>query len=293
MTSKDDKCRLLHLYCEPRLMVQWQHCLDSQDRPNLDAGINPYDTIAEAFNDYDQYAYTNLGLNTSGGPLNDELVCMHSYICKLNPCDESRSSIVRDGKWVKDTFSTLRGKITEIRARFKASGNHSNANPYMSWMQFTNDDVVLYSKIILPDGMMNQLGRALPDEVQIDTCDIVDESERISEFISENKKRHRDQRAVLTRKKESKDDVTSILKRVAENQMSTSLASQQLDTLKFLFQHGDPVTQQRAYDKMLSIAFGQPTNGPTSTTSSSTVSSLPLSASAPTPVSLNSRFENS
>ena len=155
MTSKDDKCRLLHLYLDPNLQEIWKECLDSLDRSSIDANVNPFDKVALCFNDYENYTYQNMGVNaTNGLPANENLVCMHSYIYELNPCNMTRAGIVRDAKWCKETMSVLRGKITEVRSNFKRSGNHDNVNPYLAWMGFTNDDVILYSKIIFADGVL-------------------------------------------------------------------------------------------------------------------------------------------
>ena len=94
MTSKDDKCRMLHLYNDPRLQEIWRDCLDSLDRVSLDADVNHYDKLASCFNDYEEYTYVNMGINaTTGGPINDDLVCMHSYIYELNPCNASRETL--------------------------------------------------------------------------------------------------------------------------------------------------------------------------------------------------------
>lgn len=91
----------------------------------------------------------------------------------------------------------LQGKITEIRSNFKRSGNHDHVNQYLAWMSFTNDDVILYSKISHPDGVMNQLERAILEEIQIDTCDLVNKDKHLQTIITaqNNKKRHSEQRS--------------------------------------------------------------------------------------------------
>jgi hypothetical protein len=181
MTSKDDKCRMLHLYNDPRLQEIWRDCLDSLSRSRVIGYRRKSLRQVGSFNDYELYTYVNMGINaTTEGPINDDLVCMHSYIYELNPCNASRAGIVRDAKWCKETMSLLRGKIAVVRSNFKRSGNHENANPFLAWMSFTNDDIILYSKIILPDGVMNQLGRAIPEEIQMDICDLVNEENHLN-----------------------------------------------------------------------------------------------------------------
>lgn len=77
MTSKDDKCRMLHLYFNPSLQEIWRDCLDRLNRPSLDADVNHYHKLTRCFSDYVESTYFNMRINaTTECPINDDLVCM-------------------------------------------------------------------------------------------------------------------------------------------------------------------------------------------------------------------------
>ncbi len=60
---------------------------------------------------------------------------------------------------------------------------------------------------------MNRLGRAIPEEIQIDTCDLVNEDEHLETIITaqNKKKRHSEQRSNNKAKKQDSNDISKIL----------------------------------------------------------------------------------
>jgi hypothetical protein len=72
-TTKHDKARLLHLRADSRLSLIWANAFSTLDRQQLDARNTatftenePWAVLANAFNNYAEYAYTNACLQYEG-----------------------------------------------------------------------------------------------------------------------------------------------------------------------------------------------------------------------------------
>jgi hypothetical protein len=79
----------------------------------------------------------------------------------LNPTDSSRP--VRDAGWLRTQFKALRSSITVVRENFKRSGNQDLENTYDEWVKYCShgSDVVVYSRCVLSDELMDAFGKAL------------------------------------------------------------------------------------------------------------------------------------
>jgi hypothetical protein len=59
-TNKHDRCRLLHLFVDPRLRQAWDDTTRAFKRKDFeDENFAPYREIAGAFNDYENYDFPN------------------------------------------------------------------------------------------------------------------------------------------------------------------------------------------------------------------------------------------
>ena len=134
-TTKHDKARLLHLRADSRLSLIWANAFSTLDRQQLDARNTatftenePWAVLANAFNNYAEYAYRNACLQYEGCCSKDLCLLFSAnglpkrlngiYIgvpgmesitnlcADLNPTDSSRP--VRDAGWLRTQFKALR-----------------------------------------------------------------------------------------------------------------------------------------------------------------------------------------
>ena len=89
----------------------------------------------------------------------------------------------------------------QIRQNFRASGQQDAENIYDEWLKFAENygDVAVYAIAIVPEGMLDQLGKALPDAVQRDTGVRQPGPRTHSDTVGAmNRRRQRQRRAELT-----------------------------------------------------------------------------------------------
>ncbi|KAJ1390738.1 hypothetical protein B484DRAFT_439691, partial [Ochromonadaceae sp. CCMP2298] len=180
ITTKHDKSRLLHLRCDPGASADWTEALREKTRPQLDThapAADPWSRLAEKFNDYNTYRYQNAcilpnQLDPATGTYvpvpGMESIAEHCYM--FNPNMPGRPN--RDAGWLRVNYRELKGKITICFTNVNRSGNQENENIYDEWVKFStsfSNDVVTYARCLFQDEEMDQLGRALPTDVQRDT----------------------------------------------------------------------------------------------------------------------------
>jgi hypothetical protein len=149
--------------------------------------------LTAAFNDYDSFTYFNATLVHEGwfmpqnarslpyvelGGRPKKLNGCHVFVadmeaiatlcCEMNPNDTSRPS--RDVEWIRSQYKEMRSKITLVRERIKRSGNQENENTFDEWVKFSEgNDVTAYARSVLSEDIMDQFGKALPNDNQCDT----------------------------------------------------------------------------------------------------------------------------
>jgi hypothetical protein len=145
-----------------------------------------------------------------------------SYCFDINPSMNGRP--VRDGGWIRTQYRELKTKMSVCFNNYNRSGNQEAENVYDSWVNFSttfNNDVITYSRTILNDDHMDQLGRALPQEIQRDTG-VVDHTttglknrqERLQELAVSRKKQRLN--TVSPQKEARSSSAPSITSRLAE-----------------------------------------------------------------------------
>ena len=88
ITTKHDLARLCHLRKDPGLLATFYSALDTQDRVELDARVNSWNQIAEAFNDYERYSYQNACIVPGGRDNNGNFVSVPGMEAIANICWE-------------------------------------------------------------------------------------------------------------------------------------------------------------------------------------------------------------
>ena len=177
MTNKHDRARILHLRVDPGAAADWTAALREKTRSQLDTDdpdADPWNRLAAKFNDYDTFNYTNAVvqpnvLTSKGLPVAvPDMQALLEYCLDINPCVRDRP--LRDAGWLRTQFRDLKGKISVCFNNYRRSGNQEAENIYDEWVKFSShNDVIVYSRAILDDSDMDQLGRALPTAVQRDT----------------------------------------------------------------------------------------------------------------------------
>jgi hypothetical protein len=232
-TNKHDLCRLLHLFVEPSAQTAWSRAHRPLTRIELDTRkteegekINAFNKLAEIFNDYKNFKYTNVTIlyNSLGNPIspyvsNARMELLSTRTWDLNPCAPDRP--IRDGGWIREKMKELRKDMTKVYQKYSKSGNQDAENVYDEWYNFSSilgNDVITYSKAVISDMKMNQLGKALPDDMQKDTGILQDEATFQKSIGEKNKKRVEELRENEKEKKRFKTKSTEI-----EQNMVTSL----------------------------------------------------------------------
>ena len=206
ITTKDDRCRLgmycinyyvlnsfsqltrhylkisvAHLSMQPELQPLWTAAGTPLDRAKLDArnstgAEDPWDKLAEAFNDYDLYPYRNVTIRPQSviesltWQAASGMEALAAVCYELNPCIPTRPT--RNGAWLRKLWGQMRSMLTAIRLKYKASGNQEAGDEYAEWIKFAQNygEVACYAIAVIPLGSIDELGRALPDNAQRDTA---------------------------------------------------------------------------------------------------------------------------
>ena len=161
MTNKHDKARLLHLRVDPGAAADWTAALREKTRAELDvvnssqaADADPYNRLAEKFNDYENYKYQNAVIlsNRNVNGLYEPLPGMEElakFCFDINPSSPGRP--IRDAGWIRTQYRDLKGKISTCFSNYHRSGNQDAENIYDEWIKFStgfNLDVVTYARAL-------------------------------------------------------------------------------------------------------------------------------------------------
>lgn len=107
--------------------------------------MNPWELLTSRYNDYKVFAPQN-GLiqyiDSPNGPIaisphravSEDYQCLAAICHDLNPSNHLRRSILRDGAWLKEHYTKMRGFIAIVLADFNRSGEQSGKD--MSDVEF-------------------------------------------------------------------------------------------------------------------------------------------------------------
>jgi len=273
-TSKHDRARLIHLTVFPEAIRQWTSAMTPADRETLDNHEvdDAYRNLADMFNNYEDVTFQNATIQyKDDAPISPyqarpEMESLAAYCWELNPSDPTRCD--RDGAWIRKQWRELRTTLTKIRENFKKSGNQDAENIYDEWTKFSSHfgDVYTYAIAVINWCGMDHFGKALPDDLQIDTgkTDTHKPPKRkASDSIGAmNRARQRKRRKELTSPGSSvssgdgtPNDISEMLEILEEHeeaQREQKASELQLSALTYLANKGD----EEALAAIRKIAFG-------------------------------------
>jgi hypothetical protein len=153
--NKNDIVRLFHLRKDPENQNLWEKTMHVMTRRELDARNadtasvnggtmsdenNPWIALADRFNDHTGYVYQNYLLahvydeKTKSSiavvpykSANQDTEVLFSKCRDLDPTDPKRKLVPRDGAWLKEQWTSWRGKLSAIFSDFNRSGQQSQA----------------------------------------------------------------------------------------------------------------------------------------------------------------------
>ena len=114
-TNKHDQCRLLHLFVDPTASADWTKARQAKTRLELDArnsveNVDPWNNLAEKFNDYQTNRYINATIvpGQSNAAVGTSYLAVEgmerlaTFTNELNPTSGDRP--LRDGGWIRDQW---------------------------------------------------------------------------------------------------------------------------------------------------------------------------------------------
>lgn len=216
VTTKHDKSRVLHLFADPRLVLDWQDAYSgTKDRLTLDdpQAESGWNALISAFNNSDDYSYKNECLvfmpSTGTHKSKPGMEAIYNFCHDLNPAMPGRPQ--RDISWLRDQMLELRKQLTKVYDNYKRSGQQDAENKYDEWAKFCNSSPspVLYSICVLDETKLSTyLGKEMPEGVAMDTGELTKKRALSSK---ESAKKRREQRLRAKKKAMStNDDVSTI-----------------------------------------------------------------------------------
>ena len=231
--------------------------LSREELDNPAVQTSAYEELGEIFKDYDQYTFQSVCI-----AYDDEGVAINPYVphagleavadlCwDLNPNDRDRP--VRNGAWVEKFLKELRSTMIKAYEAYRKSGNLDAENKYKEFLKFAANYSIMYAYafVLMPEGSLDQLGRALPESEQRGTGRLISSasSRRLSPTPgAENRRWQRKRRLEVTTGSES-SSLSSPATDSMSSMMSAAIAAQQQQaSLMFFATHSsDPAAQERA-----------------------------------------------
>jgi len=161
-TTKDDIARLLHLNRHPAAMVHWTNTQLIMNRQQLDSRnsnipearevANPWECLANIFNDYVNFTPQNLMVKYIMGPNGKSIMktpvqpeqewkYIYQKCHDIEPTNYARAEIKRDGDWIKMHWTQMRRILSGLFENFNRSGRQcekgdwSNVEELQAWEQ--------------------------------------------------------------------------------------------------------------------------------------------------------------
>jgi hypothetical protein len=199
-TSKHDRARLLHVRKDATMQCQWSLLFRQMERSALDSSksdghVDAAGVIAEFFNDYERNSYDNPCvrkgvLSAEGLPIAiSGLEAVFDFCSDINPSQAQRP--MRDGAWVRKHFKEMKTVMSVAYANYRKSGNQEAEDYYAEIVKFCKgDEITVYGFMLFDKADLEQMGKALPENVQRDTG-ILGEKRTSQETASEGRQRRR------------------------------------------------------------------------------------------------------
>jgi len=269
-SNLNDYARLLHLKKDGRLATTWRAAFDQKTRNELDnkeGCCDPYDTLAESFNDYEEFKYVNASIPKKHKDANgivvvtseDESLNEVAKRCvDINPNDCARPK--RNGEWVKAKWKELNSSIAKQYAKYNTSGRQDGSAVEKLWVEFIDNgqeavSVVIYYVIALFNlSELNTIGKILPAKMQANTTIInietdneaATESHKASLRMKKTAQKRRERKAKRERLAEgdlessfegSEDNSASITKVLDERLKEHNQIQENIFTLNWMMAH--------------------------------------------------------
>lgn len=266
ITNRVDRCRLMHLMVDAEMQATWTRALSPLEREQLDTRDDrksAYEDLKDAFNDREGRQYQNICIvYENGKPLNPYQAAANmapiAVTCHdLDPNDSGRPD--RDATWVEKHSKEIRGVMSKAYQNYRRSGNQDAENAYLEWCKFVQNvsDVYKYCFVLMPSGLLDQLGRALPEGVQRDTagCRRTTTGRTYSTTPGaekrrnqRDKKRKEDEEQQRVFRENPSPDVASVLEAALKQQ-------QRQQALLHFVAHGNEAEKEKAKARLASLAF--------------------------------------
>jgi hypothetical protein len=172
--------RLLHLYFDPKHQHIWELTKAQPKRMELDARritTDPYETLAEEFNDYAANQYFNVcGKWSSDGRWESAVgfaVFKESFVQDLDPCDSTRACIMRTAQWIQETIKSVLRRINEVEVKYCRTGQQEPGPEKWQEAAWFFDKTVVYA-FAVSKGLelyYKCTGKALPRSIRRDNDD--------------------------------------------------------------------------------------------------------------------------
>ena len=134
ITTKVDLARLLHLRVDPGAAADWKSAIREKTRAQLDvlnsgdqsADADPYNRMAEKFNNYEFFIYQNACIIPNRLTIAGTYVAapnmsrIAEYCHDFNPTAPDRPN--RDGGWIHAKYKNLKGKVSVCFNNYHKSG---------------------------------------------------------------------------------------------------------------------------------------------------------------------------
>lgn len=181
-TNKNDRARLLHLFCDPSHTARWTAAIQVKDRLTLDDKENPndhYGHLADCFNNYEAYPYRNVTANfdenshAGDGPM-PTLETAYEMCKDINPSAGLVTRPLRSSDWIVSQLRDFKAEWAKAYANYKLSGNHDAENPVEEFAKFCmGNEILMYAFVLFQgqDGanLNDMLGKTLSDFAVGDT----------------------------------------------------------------------------------------------------------------------------
>jgi hypothetical protein len=207
-TSKDDLVRLLHLRKLPAAQMDWYRVENPASRRELDGrrsdapslsgqtmaeDFDSWGTLASKFMNYEEFNFQNVLIQYSESatgkaspikpfvPRIAEVAVLATSAHDVNPSNMERSTIIRDGAWVKEWWTKLKGYLSQVFVRFNRSGEMtgtheaeidwvSDLKVHSRWIYHSNEvgtfpAVIIYAFGIMDKSDFESLGRIIESAV--------------------------------------------------------------------------------------------------------------------------------
>mmetsp|Transcript_11145 Transcript_11145/g.24759 ORF Transcript_11145/g.24759 Transcript_11145/m.24759 type:complete len:420 (-) Transcript_11145:1657-2916(-) len=278
-TNKDDRARLLQLSQYPEAQAFWTATKNPLDREELDddnvTTLTAYRGLAGIFNDYPTTNFQNLAIEYEGNlPLAPYVArkgaeSIVAQVWDIDPNNSARPE--RDEKWVQKNWKELRATLTKIFTNFTKSGEQDGQDKAGEWLKFSSNysNVHIYAILVVPMGVMDQFGKALPAEHQRDSGRASDNRDLSLSPSAVNKRRQRERKATENGSSSSSSSVASKTTKTSHSAASISEVvgasmrnANQQQALASILQFGDPEARARALAALTTIAY-EPVSGMT------------------------------